>query len=232
MSSLPQLEFNVAAEGRRHRFHREARLVQQTTTPFRTTARLLDGDLSDWDGIPALKLRQQEQAEAELRSCYDHETLCLAISIPAFDADEAKELGFSDELQIGIARSISETEFGGDLLRLGLNSTSTEPWDRTPGHTRKVAVPGTRSVSSTRTGRNTYKVAIPLRLLKGLKPGPGKRMLVDVSFLVPEPATQAQTPEPDVNSLSYRVRYGSDSMVPVYFVELDFEPKRQNELPP
>jgi hypothetical protein len=227
LSSLPQLEFNLMSEGWRHRFHREVRFVQETTTPFRATTRLLDGDLSNWEGIPILKLQHAGQAEAELRSCYDQEALCLAVSVPAFDAAEAKELGFTDELQIGIARSVSETDFGGDLLRLGFDSNSKEAMDRTPGHTRKVGVPGARSVSYTRNGQNIYQIGIPLRLLKSLKPGPGKRMLLDVSFLVPEPDAKAQTPEPNVNSLSYRVRYGSDSLVPVYFVELHLDSKRR-----
>jgi hypothetical protein len=228
LPSLPQLDFNVVSEGRRHRFHREVRFVQQASTPFRATTRLLDGEpVSNWQGIPVLKLQQEGQAQAELRSCYDHEALCLAVSVPAFDADEAKELGFSDELQIGIARSVSETEFGGDLLRLGLDSTSREPRDRTPGRRSGVPIPGAKSLVSIGNGHNIYQISIPLRLLKGLKPGPGKRMLVDVSFLVPEPEAQPQTTEPTVNSLSYRARYGSDSLLPVYFVELNFEPKRQ-----
>jgi hypothetical protein len=226
LSSLPQLEFNVVSEGKRHRFHREVRLVQESRTPFRATTRLLDGNLLNWEGIPVLKLQQAGQAQAELRSYYDQEALCLAVSVPAFDTAEAKELGFSDELQIGIARSVGETDFGRDLLRLGFDSTSKEAGDRTPGHTRRVGMPGTKSVTSRRDGQNIYQIAIPLRLLKGLKLVPGKRVLVDVSFLVPESAAKAQTPEPNVNSLSYRVRYGSDSLVPVYFVELHLEPKR------
>jgi hypothetical protein len=223
LAALPQLEFNVTSEGRRHRFHREVRLVQETRTPFRTTARLLDGDLSNWEGIPVLWLDQ-----AELRSCYDHEALCLAVSIPAFDAAEAMELGFTDQLQIGMSPSVSETDFGPDLLRLGLDSSSREARDRTPGHTSKLGVPGIKCISCERNGQNIYQIVIPLRLLKGLKPRPSKRILLDVSFLVPEPEANAQTPQPNVNSLSYRVRYGSDSLVPVYFVELNLSPERQD----
>lgn len=226
LASLPQLEFNVMAEGRRHRFHREVRLVQEVTAPFRMTAPRLDGNLSEWEDIPVLKLQPMGQAEAELRSSYSRETLCLALSIPAFEPAEAKELGFTDELQIGIAGAVSENDFGADLLRVGFDSSSTEARDRTPGHITNAAMPGAKSVCRTRNGQNIYEIAIPLRLLKGLKPGPGKRLLLDVSFLMPEPETETSVPEPNLNTLSYRVRYGSDSLVPVYFVELLFGPER------
>lgn len=226
LGSLPQLEFNVTAEGWRHRFHREVRLVQEVTTPFRTTLARLDGDLSDWGDTPVLKLQDRGQERAELRSFYNRETLCLALCVPAVDPGEARELGFSDELQIGIARPVNETDFGADLLRLGFDSNSTEARDRTPGHAANVALPGTKSIGRTRNGQNIYEIAVPLRLLKGLKPGSGKRMLLDVSFPLPEPGGEEQIIEPKANTLSYRVRYGSDSLVPVYFIQLLFGPEK------
>ncbi len=60
--------------------------------------------------------------------------------------------------------------------------------------------------------------------------GASDRLVLDLSF----PVTRAESPsgdytepaEPKVSSFSYRVRYGSDSLVPVYFVELDLRLKR------
>jgi hypothetical protein len=67
----------------------------------------------------------------------------------------------------------------------------------------------------------------PLRLLKSLKAGEGSRLVLDLSFPAPENVAEAmEPPEPNVNTFSYRVRYGSDSLVPVHFVELNLQRKR------
>lgn len=224
LQSLPQLEFNVVSGGRRHRFHREVRFLHATQTPYRDTCPVIDGTLSDWEGVPVLKLGEGARSRAELRSCYDAQSLYLALSVPAIEDDEVKELGFSDELQIGLARPLSATEFGGDLLRLGCNPSSTEPKDRTPGHNPVVPLVGCKSVAR-RVGQQTsYEIAVPLRLLKSLKPAPGGRVILDLSFPVPELEPEAK--EPDINTFSYRVRYGSDSLVPVYYVELNLKRMR------
>jgi len=221
--SLPQLEFNVVSGGRRHRFHREVRFLHETQTPYRGTAPILDGTLSDWEGVPVLKLGEGARSRAELRSCYDAQSLYLAFSVPAIEDDEVKELGFSDELQIGLARPLSATEFGGDLLRFGCNPGSTEPKDRTPGHNPAVPLSGCKSISR-RVGQQTsYEIAVPLRLLKSLKPAAGGRIILDLSFPVPEVEPEEKSLEPDINTFSYRVRYGSDSLVPVYYVQLNLE---------
>ena len=226
LQSLPQLDFNVQSGGRRHRFHREVRFVHQAKSLFRAAPPILDGQISDWEGVPVLKLGVGTPSEAELRSCYDAQTLYLALRVPEFEAVEAKELGFIDELQIGIARLLDDTDFGGDLLRLGVNSSSPEPMDKTPGHKPQTAAVGAKSVSGVKDGRICYEIAIPLRLLKPLRPGPGRRMILDLSFLAPEPGSGGEAhPEPELNTFSYRVRYGSDSLVPVYFVELALGPK-------
>jgi 3',5'-cyclic AMP phosphodiesterase CpdA len=226
LQSLPQLEFNVVSAERRHRFHREVRFIQEIQTAFRVSAPTLDGALWDWEGVPVLMLGEGPR-KAELRSCYDAQALYLAFCVPAFDDAEAKELGFSDELQIGIARPLSETDFGSDLLRLGFNASSTEPKDRTPGHKPAAAVVGLKSVTSPMDGQTCYEIALPLRLLKSRRPGPGSRIILDLSFLVPDLVAEDESPaQPDVNTFSYRVRYGSDSLVPVYYVELNFERAR------
>jgi hypothetical protein len=219
LQSLPQLEFNVVSGGRRHRFHREVRFLHEMQTPHRDRSPVLDGILSDWAGVPALKLGEGSRSKAELRSCYDAQCLYLAFSVPSIEDDETKELGFSDELQIGLARPLSATEFSGDLLRLGCNPGSTEPKDRTPGHNPAVPLAGCKSISR-KVGQQTfYEIAVPLRLLKTLKPSPGGRVILDLSFPVPE--LEPEEKEPDINTFSYRVRYGSDSLVPVYYVELN-----------
>jgi hypothetical protein len=227
LPSLPQLEFNVVSGGHRHRFHREVRFVQEITTPYRPAPPVVNGDISDWELVPVLKLRNGQQRQAELRSCYDKQTLYLGLCVPTFDAAEAKEVGFADELQIGMARPSSETDFGGDLLRLGFNSDSSEPRDRTPGH-KTEAVLGARSACSTTGGQKCYEIAVPLRLLRNLKVGPGSRLVLDLSFLASDDVeSEAQAPpDPTANSFAYRVRYGSDSLVPVYFVELNLERPR------
>ncbi len=227
LPSLPQLEFNVVSGGNRHRFHREVRFIQEMSTPYRPTAPVMDGKLSDWEGVPALKLGEGSPSEAELRSCYDGQNLYMGLTVPKFETDEAKESGFSDEVQIGMARRLSDTDFGGDLLRLGFNSDTQEPRDRTPGRKQEVAIPGAKSVSRTDDRRTTYEIALPLRLLKSLKTGEGSRLVLDLAFPLPDGDSESREPsEPNVNTFSYRIRYGSDSLVPVFFIELNLERKR------
>jgi UDP-2,3-diacylglucosamine pyrophosphatase LpxH len=227
LQSLPRLEFNVVSGRSRHRFHREVRFLQETRTPYRATAPVMDGKLSDWEGVPVLKLGEGSPSEAELRSCYDTQALYLTLTVPTPDTEEAKESGFSEELQVGLARRLSDTDFGSDLLRLGFNSDAQEARDRTPGRKPGTATPA--AIYSCRKDglRTTHEIALPLRLLKGLKTGPGGRLILDLSFPAPEskPADR-EPPNPDVNTFSYRIRYGSDSLVPVYFVELSLERKR------
>lgn len=52
LQSLPQLEFNVASGGKKHRFHREVRFLQDLSTPYRGTAPVLDGHLKIGDRSP------------------------------------------------------------------------------------------------------------------------------------------------------------------------------------
>ena len=50
--------------------------------------------------------------------------------------------------------------------------------------------------------------------------------MLDLSYPVPDGGTMANEPTtPVVNTFTYRIRYGSDSLVPVHFVELNFERK-------
>lgn len=226
LQSLPRLEFNVVAGGNRHRFPREVRFLQELNTPWRETAPALDGQLADWSGAPVLKLGGGS-LPAELRSGYDAQNLYLALTVPTVDTTEAKELGFSDEVQIGMARRLSDTDFGSDLLRLGLNSDTSEARDRTPGPKTGAGFPGAKSVCRKTGPQTIYELAIPLRLLKSLKAGAGSRLVLDLSFPAPDGGTGTkESPDPGVNTLSYRIRYGSDSLVPVYFVELNLARQR------
>jgi hypothetical protein len=230
LQSLPRLEFSVISGGARHRFNREVRFVQEITTPYRKPAPVVDGELADWAGVPALKLGEGAGAEVELRTCHDRKNLFLALTLPSFEAEEVKEMGFSDEVQVGMARRLSATDFGGDLLRLGFNSGTLEAVDRTPGHRRNQALSGTQCVSRVQGRRTHYEISVPLKLLREVRAGSSERLVLDLSFPLAQSESASgeskEPTEPKVNTFSYRVRYGSDSLVPVYFVELDLLSKR------
>ena len=119
-----------------------------------------------------------------------------------------------------MARRAGDADFGGDRLRLGFNSDTPEAWDRTPGRKTQAVAPGARSACHTEQGRKTYEIALPLHLLKDLKASEGSHLVMDLAFASPEDGS-----EPNANSFSYRIRYGSDSLVPVHFVELDLQGK-------
>jgi hypothetical protein len=230
LPSLPQLEFNVLAAGRVRRFHREVRLLREAATPWRKTGPTLDGRFDDWRGIAKLTLTAPSQPPAEFASCFDAQNLYLALTVPAADAEESQELGFSDEVQIGLARRLSATDFGRDLLRLGFNSDSHDVLNRTPGRKAESVFPGARCVCQAEDHQRRYEIAIPLRSLKDLKPSPGGQLILDVAFPVPDGGPESEEPaEPGANTFSYRIRYGTDSLVPVYFVQLNLGKKRRTE---
>jgi predicted MPP superfamily phosphohydrolase len=227
LQSLPRLEFNVVSGGVRRKFHRELRFLQVSKVGYQQPPPVLDGSFGEWTGVPPLTLGGNPTPAAELRACHDAQNLYLALSIPKFDVEEAKELGFSDELQLGIARPLSDTDFGRDFLRLGFSSDSSEARDRTPGRKLETSIPGVKSVCRTGDLRMTYEVAVPLRLLHTFRTGANTRLILDLSFPPSENGSdKGESLEPERNTFSYRIRYGSDSLVPVYFVELTLEPRR------
>ncbi len=225
LPSLPRLQFSVAAGGRRHRFHREVRFLDELDAAYRRTGPVLDAHFDDWVGAAKLYLgRRAQLPQAQISSCFDDHALYLALTVPRVDRGEAEELGFADEVQIGLARRLSNTDFSSDLLRLGIKSGLTEVQDRTPGRKPHPAVREIKTASRADGGHMRYEVSVPLRLLRELKAIPGKRLIMDLAFPVPDGGPESpEPPDPAANSFSYRVRYGSDSLVPVYFVELNLE---------
>jgi calcineurin-like phosphoesterase family protein len=226
LQSLPRLGFNLVAGGHHHRFHREVRLLEEIAAPYRRAALGRKGQLADWEGVPSLKLGQSPKLGAELRASYDAANLYLAVDVPLAKSEEEEELGFPDDLQIGFARRLSNTDFGADLLRLGLSSTTAEAQNRTAGRKFEGPVPGVTSTCRTEGGRTSYEIAIPLRLLKHPKAGTEDRLILDLCFALPDGGADATEPaDPTVNTFAYRVRYGNDSLVPVHFIELTLERK-------
>lgn len=219
LQSLPRLEFDVRSGGQRHRFSHEVRFVEEVTSPFRTEPPRLDGSLEDWGTVTRFPLSFGSKEQAEVRSCYDRENLYFAITVPTAEAEQ--EEGSSDDLQLGIARRLNETSFGGDFLRMGFSFGNSDARNRTPNQKRALFVPGVRSSSSREGDWTHFEISVPLRLLRPLRPGSDNRLVFDLSFRIPPKAgEQAETDEPAVNSFSYRVRYGSEALVPVHFIEL------------
>ncbi len=228
LQSLPRLLFNVSAGGRQHRFHREVRFLEDMSATYRRVAPLLDGDLSEWKGLLPLRLGQDSKQKAEVRARYDATTLYLAVTAPTVKAEEEEDLGFRDDLQIGMAWPESDTDFGAAFLRLGVNCAKKEVWNRSPGQRTLKVVSGVKCGCRAQGGQTNYELAVPLGLLKRLKPGPERRLILDLSFPVPDGAADTPPPrEPSVNTLAYWVRYGSDVLIPVYFIDLTLERKEK-----
>jgi predicted MPP superfamily phosphohydrolase len=226
LQSLPRLEFNLVAGGRRHRFHREVRLLEEVSAPYRRVAPVLDGQLRDWEGVPSLKLGPSEKPGTEFRACCDAANLYLGVTVPTASAVDQEE-GFLDDLQIGLARRLSDTDFGADSLRLGFSGTTSAARNRTPGRKTEGVVPGVKSTCRTEGRRTSFEIAVPLRLLKHLKSGAASHLILDLSFPLPGDGLGATEPlDPNANTFAYRVRYGHDSLVPVHFIELTLEKKK------
>lgn len=224
LQSLPRLAFNVTAAGRRHKFQREVRILQELASPYEQKGPVLDGTLEDWGEVAKLSLRESGRPDAQLRSCHDAENLYLAVTIPAVQPNDEDEM--PDELQIGMARRLSDTDFGSDFLRLGFSSASHEARNRTPGRRRNTVVPGIKSICRTETGRRTFEIAVPLRFLKHAISNDEPHLVVNLSFRLPDPVKDGTEPaEPEKNSFYYSVRYGTDSLLPVHFIELNLSRK-------
>jgi hypothetical protein len=227
LSSLPRLGFNVTAGGHRHRFARDVRLLNEFAVPYRQVKDGRIPQFPEWEGVPSLRLGNGPKQSAELRACWDVANLYLAVSVPTVEAEEEEELGFQDDLQVGLARQLGKTDFGADVLRLGLSGKAAEAQNRTAGRKSDGPMPGVRSVSRVEGGRTSYEISIPFRLLTRPRAGMENRLILDLCFQVPDNGPDAEEPsEPGANTFAYRVRYGNDSLVPVHFIELNLQ-KRQ-----
>jgi hypothetical protein len=227
LQSLPRLGFNVVAGGHRHRFARDVRLLNELAVPYRPAQAGQMPQFPPWEGVPSLRLGNGPKQSAELRASYDAANLYLGVNVPTAKAEEEEELGFQDDLQVGLARQLGETDFGADVLRLGLSSTIAEAQNRTAGRKGEGPVPGVRSVSRVEGARTSYEISIPFRLLTRPRAGVENRLILDLSFAIPDGGAEAEEPpDPSANTFTYRVRYGNDSLVPVHFIELSLERRR------
>jgi|GEM_PF-642759 len=221
--SLPWLEFQVAAGATHHRFHRQLVFTDRLSVPYKPEGLVLDGKLSEWTQIPSLTLGNNPAAPTQVQALHDRENLYLAVTLPRRSGDAAgAEEAFPDDLLIGIAARVNESEFGRDLIRLGFSrqGTSTEVHDRPPSQKPETRAPGVRAASRLVADRITFEAAIPLKLA-------GKTRLV-LSLSAPVAERAADTSESEDlnrNTFAYQVRYGGDSLIPLYFVELVLERK-------
>ena len=227
LQSLPRLEFNLFGAGWRHRFYRQLLLLHKASAYYRQSAPLLDGQIDDWGPAPALILSNRSVAEAHLRASHTDENLYLAVTVPTVHADEEDESAVVDDLQIGFARRLGDTSFGGDFLRLGFSGTAREARNASPGRKGESMVPGVRSAAMVTGERTNYEIAIPLRLLKHVRPGADSGLVLNLSFRAPG-GLETELPEPQANTLAYRLRFGGDALLPVYFVELNLEQKTRS----
>jgi hypothetical protein len=226
LPSLPRLEFNVSAGGHRHRFHRDVRFLDEISVPYRRPKPGLSGQHTNWEGVPSLRLGDGTKRGAVLRACFDAANLYLSVTVPKVKAEEDEELGFRDDLQVGLSRPLSDTDFGPDFLRLGFSCATPGAWNRTAGRKVEAAVPGIESICRPEGGQTSFAIAIPLRLLKHPRIGAASHLILDLSFPVPDAGVDApEPPEPSANTFAYRVRYGNDSLIPVQFIELNLERK-------
>lgn len=228
LQSLPRLEFSVASGGRHHRFHRDLVFLQAMNTAYRSSPPVLDGRLEDWAGAAPLRLGRGGSAEAELCSAHDDKMLYLAVAVPSLTAVPSEETAFPDDLRVGLAGRLSNTDFGRDVVRLGFSRSEPTAGarDRTPGRTLGTVVPGVTSACRTEGNRTRYEIAIPYRALKPLPTRGGTHLVVNLSFPLPAVGPDADEPaDPSQNSFFYQVRYGSGALVPVLYVELVLQPK-------
>src|SRR5262249_48424584 len=155
-----------------------------------------------------LNLGEGAGVAAELRCRRDRENLYLALTIPTPKPEdqEEEEEGPVDDLQIGLARRISSTDFGADFLRLGFSHENAEARNRTPGRKSESVVPGIRAVRRVRGAATHYEIGIPLRLIHHRRSEAVEPLILNVSFAIPErEGANGDEPTP----FSYYVRYGT-----------------------
>ena len=137
----------------------------------------------------------------------------------------------ADDLLIGLAVRLNDTDFAGDKLRLGLTQEglNTVVRDRTPGHSPGTVVKEFKAVGRRQDDRIIFEAAIPRSLISRVRGAVEDRLVLSLSF--PSAAAPAEQIAPeargsDRNSFAYQVRFGGDALIPIYFVELQFESNR------
>lgn len=219
LETLPWLAFDVTVGGQRYRFHREVLFLESLQVPFRSAPPLLDGHIREWLDTPFLPMRAGSKPTAAIQSAHDAKNLFLAVEVPVSAEPLSEDSAFQDQLQIGFAARSGDTGFGGETLRLGLqsNGATVEVGDRTVGHRFGAVPPGVKAACRTKGKRAVFEVAIPKKLLPSLSGAAKGRLVLSLSFPVPERG-EGESPEP--GSFAYQVRYGGDALVPVHFIEL------------
>jgi hypothetical protein len=226
LESRPRLQFNAVSGGRHHRFHREVWFLQKISVAYDRAAPDLDGDFRDWIGCQRLDLCGGTEPGAQLLCRQDRENLYLALAIPTLRPEERQEeeeeAAQPDALQIGLARRLSPTDFGGDFLRFGFNPDSNDARNRTPGRKAESIVPGVRVARRVDHQQTNYEIGVPLRLLRHMKSGGSDRLILNLSFPVPDrKILESDLAKNEPTLFSYYVRYGSADLAPVRFVELE-----------
>ena len=135
-------------------------------------------------------------------------------------------MGFRDDLQIGMARPLRDTDFGPGFFRLGFVCATHRVWNRTDGRKTEGLIPAVECACQPERERTRFEIAVPRRLLHGLKGGGDGRLILNVSFPLPDAGVNAPEPlHPPANTFACRVRYGNDSLISVAFIELNLERK-------
>jgi hypothetical protein len=234
LQSLPWLEFVLASGASQHRFHRELLFLQSLNAPAVSSAPVLDGSLREWNTAPLLRLPNSTDSSAEVRALQDRQHLYLAISVPATRrSGEEEEEASADDLLIGIAGRLNETDFGGDKLRLGISQEEggTVVRDRTPGHAPGAVLRGLQAVGRLVDGRYCFELSIPRALLSRGRGSMEDRLVLSLSFpgAMPRTAATIDPPDGDRSSFSYQVRFGGEALVPIFFVDLRLESARKGK---
>ena len=87
------------------------------------------------------------------------------------------------------------------------------------GPRRSRTSSGEKAASRAADGRQTFELALPKTLLPRNRAAAEKRLVMSLSFLVPD-CGDDEPEKPGPGSFSYQVRYGGDAFVQVNFVEL------------
>jgi hypothetical protein len=230
LQSLPRLDFHVASGAVQHRFHRELLFLKTLPAAGMDSAPVLDGSLREWTQAKALRLGASELASADVRALQDWQHLYLAISVPAArEIQQEEEEASADDLLIGMAVRLNQTDFAGDKLRLGLSleGRNTVIRDRTPGHSAGAVVRDFKAAGRLEDGRICFEIAIPRSVITRVRGAMEDRLILSLSFPSAAPPTELPAPDArgaDRNSFSYQVRFGGDALVPIYFVEIKLDP--------